>query len=136
VDDDLRLHVLVPKQAVIGTRHQLRLADAVQQGDDGYPAVLDVYDFNRSRRHLLDDDRLRLETRRKLKRIVADHSVRPRDRGQRQRNGCNDFLHGRAQRPSFETTVTDASKLKRKGSSWLFFRERRRCEHFPRTVIF
>jgi hypothetical protein len=81
---DLRLHVLVPDQAVIGTHHQLRLADSVQQGDVGYPAVLDVYDSNRSRRHLLNDNRLRLETRRELKRIIADHSMRPRDRGQRQ----------------------------------------------------
>src|SRR6516225_2982212 len=53
----LRLHVLVPDQAVIGTHHQLRLADSVQQGDVDYPAVLDVYDSNRSRRHLLNDNR-------------------------------------------------------------------------------
>src|SRR5262249_61777756 len=93
---DLRLYVLVPDEAVIGTRHQLRLADAVQQVHDAYPAILDVYDPDRSRGHLLDDDRLRLETRRELKRIVADRSVRRPDRGQRQSNRCDDFLDGRA----------------------------------------
>src|SRR5262249_15719943 len=90
---DLRFHVLVSDQAVIGTRHQFRLADAVKQGDDGYPAVLDVYHLNRSRRHLLDDDRLRLETRRELKRIIADHSVCPRDRGQRQNRYNYHYFH-------------------------------------------
>ena len=92
----LRLYVLRPDEAVIDTRDQLRLADAVQQVHDAYPAVLDVYDPNRSRRHLLDDDRLRLETRRELKRIVANRSVRRQHRGQSQRNRCDDFLDGRA----------------------------------------
>src|SRR4030095_6700005 len=129
---NLRLHVLVPDQAVIGTRHQLRLADGVQQGDVDYTAVLDVYDFKRPRRHLLDNDRLRLETRRELKRIVADHSMRRRGRGQRQRNGCDDFLHGRAAcsvsrrrsrilRPTRALKLSRSRPIKRSFSQFIYF---------------